>query len=174
MKRTLLLIALCAFVFAGTSCNKDTMSPEYLDEHPSETAKISITRAGSSEKVETTFLDMGAYRESDIEGQSWIYAWSDGKSVYDTFMLSLYFECIDNLKVGDTIIPSRCSFSFVPSSDSNATTNQYAGKIRLADKGSDYVILHFDNVVFNCPLGEYTIDGYRKCPLYELYIQYYR
>ena len=71
------------------------------------------------------------------------------------------------LYAGDVIIPSRCWFSFIFSSDSNATAYEYDGKISVAKKGKDYVILDFHQVKFDCSFGEYTIDGYLNCPLYE-------
>ena len=79
--------------------------------------------------------------------------------VYVFYVLSVYFENIDNLKVGDTISPSRFMFSFPASSSSDATTQIYDGNISIADKGDDYVILHFDKVRFSCSMGEYLTDG---------------
>ena len=52
---------------------------------------------------------------------------------------------------------------------SNATTYEYEGTIRLADKGSDFAVFHFDKVLFKCSFGEYLIDGYLNCPLLEEY-----
>jgi hypothetical protein len=60
-------------------------------------------------------------------------------------------------------------FSFVLSRDINATTYEYEGTIRLADKGSDFAVFHFDKVLFKCSFGEYLIDGYLNCPLLEEY-----
>lgn len=90
--------------------------------------------------------------------------------VYDMFMLSCYFDSIDDMKVGETLKPSRFMFSFIASSDSNATTYEYEGKITLADKGEDYIILHFNKVRFSCSYGDYLTDGYLYCPLYEEYV----
>ena len=162
MKHTLLLICFCALTIAGPSCSK-------LDGS-SEEAKITITRAGTSDDTVTLFRDMAVYRNSDLEGNSYFSAFSGGKMVYDAFMLSMYFECIDNLNAGDTIKPSRCMFSFFSSSDSNASTYEYKGTILLADKSKDNVIIYFDKVKFTCSFGEYTINGYLNCPLYERYM----
>ena len=63
--------------------------------------------------------------------------------VYDAFMLSIYFDSIEKMKVGDEL------------------------KITLADKGDDHVILHFRNVSFSCSFGDYLTDGYLYCPLYD-------
>ena len=169
MKRTLILIALCTFAFAATSCRKDDGTIHTPDNDMSVTAKVTITKDGSNDKTVTLFKEMSVYRESSMEGKSWLTALSGGKMVYDAFMLSIYFDCIDNLNVGDTIIPSRCMFSFFYSNDSNATTHEYEGTISLADKSADQVIIHFDNVKFTCSFGEYIIDGYLNCPLYERY-----
>lgn len=169
MKRILILIALCTFAFAATSCRKDDGTIHTPDNDMSVTAKVTITKDGSNDKTVTLFKEMAVYRESSMEGKSWLTALSGGKMVYDAFMLSIYFDCIDNLNVGDTIIPSRCMFSFFYSSDSNATTHEYEGTISLADKSADQVIIHFDKVKFTCSFGEYIIDGYLNCPLYERY-----
>ena len=167
MKRRLILIALCTFAFAATSCRKDDGSIRTPDNDMPETAKVIITKDGSNEETMTLFSKTAVYRKSELEGKSHFMALSGGKMVYDAFMLSIYFECIDNLNAGDTIIPSRCMFSFFYSSDSNATTYEYEGTISLADKSEDQVIIHFDNVRFTCSFGEYAIDGYLECPLYE-------
>lgn len=81
------------------------------------------------------------------------------------FMLSIYFDNIDKMKVGDTLKTSRFMFSFPASSDSNATTYTYGGRITLADKGDGYVILHFHRVSFSCSFGNYVTDGYLYCTL---------
>ena len=169
MKRRLILIVLCTFAFAATSCRKDDGSIRTPDNDMSETAKVIITKDGSNEETMTLFSNTAVYRKSELEGKSHFIASSGGKMVYDAFMLSIYFECIDNLNAGDTIIPSRCMFSFFYSSDSNATTYEYEGTISLADKSAEQVIIHFDNVKFTCSFGEYIIDGYLNCPLYERY-----
>ena len=158
MKRIFTFLAICASALALSSCNKEDVSPEYLDRNPSKAAE-----------VVTMFKKSDVYRKSEFEGQSWLYAFSGGKMVYEAFALSIYFDCIDTLNVGDVITPSRCWFSFIYSSDSNATAHEYEGKISIADKGKDYVILDFHKVKFDCSFGEYTIDGYLNCPLYEEY-----
>ena len=115
------------------------------------------------------FPNVAVYRKSEFEGQSWLAAFSGGKMVYDMFMLSIYFDSVDQMKVGDTLKPSRFMFTFPASSDSNATTHTYDGNITLADKGDDYVILRFDKVSFSCSFGDYLTDGYLYCPLFEKY-----
>ena len=167
MKRTLILIALCTLAFASTSCSKDSGNNRRPDIDTSETARITIARTDSHDEIVTLFSDMAVYRNSDLEGKSHLSASSGGKMVYDAFMLSIYFDCIDNMNVGDTITPSRCTFSFFYSSDTNATTHEYEGTISLADKSADHVIIHFDKVKFTCLFGEYAVDGYLSCPLYE-------
>ena len=104
-----------------------------------------------------------------MDGQSWFVASSGGKMVYDMFMMSIYFDSIDRMKVGDTLKPSRFMFSFFASSTFEATTHTYGGKITLVDKGDDYVILHFDKVSVSCSFGDYVTDGYLYCPLFDEY-----
>lgn len=169
MKRIFTFLTVCAAALVLASCSKENISPEYLDRNPSKAAEISIVSKGTFENTVTMFKKSDIYRKSEFEGQSWLYAFSGGKMVYDAFMLSIYFDCIDNLNAGDTITPSSCMFTFFYSSDSNATAHEYEGKITIADKGEDYVIIDFHEVIFDCSFGEYTIDGYLNCPLHEEY-----
>lgn len=162
-----------AVVLMALSCNMDSpysISPEELFNDPLKVAKTTITTKGpDATEAKASFSKVAAYRKSEFEGQSWFVASSGGKMVYDMFMLSFYFDSIDRMKVGETLKPSRFMFSFVASSDSDATTHEYEGKIILADKGDDYVILFFDKVRLSCSFGDYLTDGYLYCPLYEAY-----
>ncbi len=170
MKR---IIAMAVALMA-LSCSKDNpynISPEDLVNDPMKIAKTTITTKGpDATEATASFSKVAAYRKSEFEGQSWFVAYSGGRMVYDMFMLSCYFDSIDDMKVGETLKPSRFMFSFIASSDSNATTYEYEGKITLADKGEDYIILHFDKVRFSCSYGDYLTDGYLNCPLYEEYV----
>lgn len=173
MKRIFTFISIATYALIGTSCIKEAISSEDLIENSDKVAEITIkTKGENSETIVKMFSDANIYRKSDYEGQSWFCAMSGGRMVYDAFMLSLYFDCIDTLKIGDIIEPDRCMFSFFFSSDSNATTHEYQGSIKLADKGEDFAVLHFDNVIFTCSFGEYIIDGYLNCPLLEEYVTY--
>ena len=160
-----------AVALMALSCSKDnpySISPEDLFNDPAKVAKTTIvTRGDDAIETVTSFSNVAAYRKSEFEGQSWFIAFSGGRMVYDMFVLSLYFDSIDRMKVGETLNPSHFVFSFVASSDSNATTHEYEGKITLADKGDDYIILYFDNVHLSCSLGDYLTNGYLYCPLYE-------
>ena len=163
-------LAILTAAVLAVSCSKDYISPEELFRDSSKVAKTVIrTRGEEPEETETTFSDIAVYRNSDEKGQSWFCAFSGGRMVYDMFMLSIYFNSIDKMTIGNTLKASRSVFSFIASSDSNATTYSYSGKITLADKGDDYVILHFDKVLFSCSMGDYLTDGYLYCPLYEEY-----
>lgn len=165
------MLASVAALFSLVSCHKAYISPEELFKDGNKVAKTAIhTRSDEYEDTETTFQRMAIYRNSDKEGQSWFVATSGGKMVYDMFMVSIYFGSIDRMKVGDTLKPSRFMFSFFASSDSEASTYTYGGKITLADKGDDYVILLFDKVSFSCSFGDYVTDGYLYCPLFDEYI----
>lgn len=172
MRHTFTHFVLMAVALLAASCSKDaipdTISPEELFGNEAKIAKTTIhTKSDEFEDTVTTFPRVQVTRRSDIEGQSWLCAWSGGRMVYDMFMLSIYFDSIDKMKVGEELKTSRFMFSFVASSDSRATTHEYGGKITLADKGDDYVILHFKNVSFSCSFGDYLTDGYLYCPLYD-------
>lgn len=154
--------------FALVSCSKDCISPDELFKDGSKVAKTTIhTKSSEFEDTVTPFASTAVYRKSDLEGMSWLCAMSGGKMVYDSFMFSLYFDRIDHMKVGDVLHPGRFLFTFFYSSYSNATTDTYGGKITLAGKGDDYVILRFHQVSVSCSFGDYLIDGYLYCPLLE-------
>ena len=162
MKHLFTMLASFAALFSLVSCSKDYISPEEFFKGGYKVAKTAIhTRSDEYEDTETSFQRMAVYRKSDEKGQSWFVASSGGKMVYDMFMMSIYFDSIDK--------PSRFMFSFIASSTSDATTYTYGGKISLADKGDDYVILHFDKVSFSCSFGDYVTDGYLYCPLFDKY-----
>ena len=166
MKRLIIFAA----ALMTLSCTKDYITPDELFNDASKMAKTTIkTRSDEYEDTVTWFPNVAVYRKSDFEGQSWLCAFSGGKMVYDAFMLSIYFDSIDQMKVGDTVKPSRFLFSFIFSSDGNATTHEYGGRIKVADKGDDYVILCFNKVSVNCSFGKYLTDGYLYCPLFEEY-----
>ena len=169
MKSLFLTLASVAALFALVSCSKDYISPEELFGDEAKVAKASFhTRSKEYEDTEIPFTSPAVYKKSDMEGQSWFFAFSSGgKMVYELFMLSIYFDDIDGMKVGDTLKTSRFLFSFPASSDSEASTYTYGGKITLADKGDDYVILRFHKVSVSCSFGKYVIDGYLYCSLYE-------
>lgn len=156
-----------ALAVMAVSCGKDTISPEELFQSGSNMAKtkISLNKEYGGEDVTTSFAGKTIYRRSEFKGQSWLSAFSGGKMVYDFFYLSLFFQDIGKMKVGETLKPSRTMFSFIASSDSHATTFEYSGKITLADKGEDYVILNFHKVTFKCSMGTYVTDGYLYCEL---------
>lgn len=168
MKHLLTQFAVVAVALAAASCSKDYISPDELFQDGSKEAKAIIhTKSKEFEDTVNTFRSKAVYRKSDIEGQSRFSAFSGGKMVYEMFMLSIYFDSIDKMKVGETLKPSRVMFSFPASSDSNATTHTMGGKITLADRGDDYVILRFRRVTFSCSLGDCLIDGYLYCPLFD-------
>ncbi len=168
MKHLVTALTVFAAAALAVSCDKDTISPEELFNDGSKLAKTTIhTKSDDPEDLVTTFVKPVVYRTSDLEGQSWFCANSGGKMVYDMFMLSIYFDSIDKLQVGDTLKVNRFLFSFFASSDSNAHTHSFGGKITLADKGEDYVILRFHKVSFNCSFGNYVTDGYLYCTLQD-------
>ena len=150
MKRLLSLLVIIPAALLSSSCSKDYITPEELFKDSSKVAVTSMVSKNSSnpggEVVTFNLRDAAAYRDSDYEGKSWLFVRSEGKMVYDAFMISIFFDSIDKLKVGDKLNISRFRFSFVYSSDSRASTESYKGNITLAAKGDDYVILHFNKV----------------------------
>lgn len=170
MKRLLVLTAVLAAALLLVSCDKHDPTPEELSMNDLTVAKTAIhTKGDIYEDTETTFRDASVYRNSDQAGSSWFIAYSGGRMAYNAFVLSLYFDSIDKLKVGDALSFNSVLFSFILSSNINATTHDYTGRITLAEKRSDYVILHFEALRFTCSFGEYVTDGYLRCPLYEEY-----
>jgi hypothetical protein len=167
MKR-ILTMAVALMALSCCKDNADIISPEDLANDPMKIAKTTITTKGDQLKDTVTSFELAkVYRESETAGKSNFIAISSGKMVYEVFMLSFDFDSIDTMEVGDNLNISRFMFSFVLSSDSNATTWKYGGNVRLADKGDDYVILHFDNLLCSCSFGDYLIDGYLNCPIIE-------
>jgi hypothetical protein len=170
MKRIFVLITLLAVALSLVSCNKHEPAPKELAINDLTMAKIAIhTKGDVNEDTVTSFRDAAVYKKSEKAGKSRFFAYTGGRMVYDAFTLSLYFNSVDNLKVGDALNLNDVLFSFILSSNSNASTHDCEGKITLAEKGSDYVILRFEALRFNCSLGEYVTDGYLRCPLFEEY-----
>ena len=175
MKRFLTRTALLCVVFMAASCGKESIpsvSPEDLLKDSAEIAWTRISLKGDSGEgsdASASFKTATVYRTSDMEGQSWFSAWSGGKMSYDCFFLSIYFQNIDGMKIGETLKPGRFMFMFPLSSDSDDYTSEYRGKITLAGKGDDYVILEFHEVGFSCGKGDYLIDGYLYCPLEDVF-----
>ena len=171
MKHLLRTLASVSVLLALASCHKANYSsywdPKDLDLDPAVVAKTTIhfSQYYSYHDEVATFKSATIYRKSDMEGKSYFIAWSGGKMVYDMFMLSIYFDSIDELKAGDTLYPSRFLFAFPASSDSRAMTHTYEGKITVAAKGVDYVVLQFHNLSLSCYYGDYVTDGYLKCQL---------
>ena len=167
-------IALLAVALTAISCSKDyidSITPDELFNNSSKAVKVTnVSKGSKTEKVEASFPQVAVYRKSEKEGQSWFAGWSGGKMVDDCFFLSMYFSSVEKMKVGDALKISRFLFSFTYSSDSRASTEIYSGKITLADKGSNHVILHFNKVRCSCSFGDYLIDGYLYCPLYDEYL----
>ena len=174
MRHLLSKIAIIAVALTAISCSKDyidSITPDELFKDSSKVAKTTIRSKGEeSDPTVATLPRVAVYRTSDYEGQSWFSGWSGGRMVDDSFFMSIYFDSIDNMKVGQTLKISRFLFTFPLSSDSAASTQSYSGKITLADKGDDYVILHFQKLCFECSFGEYITDGYLYCPLYDEYL----
>lgn len=168
MKHLLSKIAIITVALMAISCSKDYITPDELFKDSSKEATTFIhSKGGENDNSVTTFPRVAVYRTSDIEGQSWFCGMSSGKMVDDAFILDFYFNNVDKMKVGDTLKISRFMFSFFYSSDSSASTQTYSGKITLADKGDDYVILHFHNVGVSCSFGEYLTNGYLYCPIFD-------
>lgn len=170
MKRVLVLLAALAVALSLASCGKQDPTPEELSMNELTMAKIAIhTKSEYNHDTETLFRDAIVYETCEMDGNSWFTAMSGGKMVYDSFMISLYFDSISKMKVGDRLRFNSVLFSFILSSDSNATTDSCEGTVTLAARSSDYVVLHFESFRFTCSMGEYVIDGYLKCPSHTGY-----
>lgn len=174
MKRILTQIVLLSVALLTVSCGKD-----YIEFYSSEAkiakAKITVkSDNGETTKERVPFDRVTVYKTSEFDGQSWLSAWSGGRMSYNMFYLSINFQDIEKMKIGETLKPSRVSFSLPASSDSRDNTDEYSGKITLADKGDDYVTLSFHNVGFSIGKGDYLIDGYLHCKLEDKFeLDYY-
>ena len=172
MKRIITRILLLSVAILTVSCNKEPIpgiTPDELLKDGSKLAMTKIDLKDSKEDAVTDFATAAVYRKSDKDGQSWLWASSGGKMVYDSFFLSIYFQNIDMMKIGETLKPSRFFFAFPASNDSSDHPTEYRGKITLADKGDDYVILEFQKVGYSCAMGDYLTDGYLYCTLKDYF-----
>ena len=169
MKHIFTPISIIAVALMALSCSKHYLSPEEVFKLDLSAKVTLVSNSGDSEKKEFSIPTVAVFRKSEIEGQSWFTGFSGGKMVDDSFFMSIYFNSIDNMKVGQTLKISHFLFTFPLSSESAASTQSYSGKITLADKGDDYVILHFQKLSFECSFREYITDGYLYCPLYDVY-----
>lgn len=177
MKRILAQIVLLSVALLTVSCGKDYITPDELFRDDAKIAKTKISvksEDGGVVKETVPFNRVTVYKTSDFSSQSWLSAWSGGKMSYNMFSLSIYFQDIEKMKVGETLKPSHVMFSLPASSDSRDYTDEYSGKITLADKGEDYVILDFHKVGFSIGKGDYLVDGYLHCKLEDkLELDYY-
>lgn len=169
MKRLFSALVIISAAFIFCSCSNESITPEELLKDSSKVAVTTMVPVNNGipggDVITFNLRDAAAYRNSDYEGKSWFFVRSEGKMVYDAFMISIFFDSIDKLKTGDKLNISQFRFSFVYSSDSRASTESYKGNITLAAKGDDYVILHFNKVRCSCSFGDCTTDGYIYCPL---------
>ena len=170
MKRVLVLLAALAVALSPASCSKQDPTPEELSMNELTMAKIAIhTKSEYYQDTVTPLQNAIVYETCEMDGNSWFMAMSGGRRVYDSFMISLYFDSISKMKVGDRLRFNSVLFSFILSSNSNATTDSCEGTVTLAARSSDYVVLHFESFRFTCSMGEYVIDGYLKCPSHTGY-----
>ena len=171
MKRILIISALISLALMSVSCTKDTPGNGLTIDWDNRAKTTFTTKSDQYEDSVTAFSDISVSKTSEFEGKSWFFAISDGKLVHNAFVLSLYFDDINRLKVGEKLPISKFLFSFVFSNDSNATTNTYRGSVYLVEKADDHVVLHFQNFRFSCSFGDYVTNGYLYCPLREHSIQ---
>lgn len=165
MKRLLFIASVICLALMTASCVKenpgDTLTIDWI-----KLAQTVITTKGDTyEDTVTSFASVQVKKTSEFEGKSWFVANSDGKMVYDAFMLSIYFDDLDKLNVGDPLPIDRFMFTFFYSSNSEATTYEYQGSIFLAEKADDHIVLHFNNLSFSCSFGDYVTNGFLYCPL---------
>ena len=168
MKHLLIYFAVFAVAIVATSCSKENISAEdfYMDSSRVATITIYPKNDIFNGNTITAFKDAFIINESKYEGQSMLFALSEGKLVHDFFSITIYFDDIDNIRVGNKLRPSSYSFALLFSSTAyNAILD--GGKITLSYLSDDYVILHFDKVIFNSLDFVYVIDGYLNCRLYD-------
>lgn len=172
MKRLLSLSLILIAATMALSCSKDLFTPDGFLLDKSLVAKTTIQPKeeiqSGREDIETTIVDFQdgtVHRTFEVEGQSSLLAHSTGRMVYDAFWLSIYFNYIDNMKVGDVLNPSYCRFSLIFSSSSYTWDFDYDGTITMVAKGDDYVVFYFDKVTFSTISYTYVMDGYLRCTL---------
>lgn len=172
MKRILTLSLYLIAATMALSCSKDLFTPDGFLIDKSLVAKTTIqpkdeiqARQDDFETTIVDFRDGTVLRTFEVEGQSHLMAHSAGKIDWDYFYLIIYFDYIDNMKVGDTLNPSFCSFRLLLSGTHRAWADTYDGKITLAAKGDDYVVFYFDKVTFTTYYYVYVMDGYLRCNL---------
>lgn len=166
MKQIFTYVAIFMLALMASSCSKDLITPEELARNESKIAKTTIyTKVEGQEDMVTAFRNRTVYRKGDMQGQSWFVGNNDGRMSYDAFLMGIYFDDIERMKIGEKLRIREFHLGFFYSSDSNAYTNKYSGSITLADKGDDYVILHFNDLRCSCSLGDCVTDGYLYCPL---------
>ncbi len=153
-----------------SSCQSDDEPFLSYDSTP---ANIQVKSDGVEEVVgfdlSKSFIIRETYDDGEYDGLSWLNATSGGIKVDDAFWLSLYFPKIDNIKEGSVLKPEKCYFGFVFSSLGSNHTEEYDGKFILKEKGSDYAIIYFDNVVFHVTYGDCNFNGELKLPLLDKY-----
>lgn len=69
MKRIFIFLTICASALALASCNKEDISPEYLDKNPSKAAEIRFASKGEFKNTVTMFRESNVYRKSEFEGK---------------------------------------------------------------------------------------------------------
>ena len=182
MKHLLSLITFIAVAFLAASCSwdnltpdnpskshSDIITPDELSKDDSKVAKTIIHFSDSEvEDRSASFSTAIVYRKTDKDGLSRLTAISNGTMVADDFFLYFHFNCIDKLKVGETLNLSDFYVLINPANHFIGYTMDYDGTITIAGKGDDYVILHFNKVKWSLSPWEYTTDGYLYCTLEDM------
>ena len=168
MKHLLTCFAVFAVAIVATSCSKENISAEEFFLDSSRVAKTIIYPKNDyfNDPIVAT-LDASIIKVVIAkDGMSVLSVIIKGKLVYEYFYFNIYFENIDNMRVGDTLTPNSYEFGLLLSNTAfNAILD--GGKITLAYLCDDYAILHFDNVIFDRIDGVYVTDGYLYCRLYD-------
>ena len=176
MKHAFTFFATIALALAAVSCNKDYITPEELLNDDLKAVRTKVHTKGDNPVDAVTKIDRAVFWRTTFSlncgvcsgEKSMLWAVSEGKMVYDFFTMNIYFDrVIDNMKVGDVVRPAKSMFTFPYSSDSNNSTESYEGRITIAAKGDDYVIIHFNKVRFSVAFGDYEMNGYLYCNIYD-------
>lgn len=162
MKNILALFLIATMVTLGlTSCEKNDYFP----------LSLTVIETGGDNEEELRFSSKKVYKHSDIEGQSWFVAHTDGRKANDLIMLSIYFDDITSISECSDLTPTKVMFSLIYSSNSRNSTNSFTGSISLVSFNKYSAVLRWKDVCFNIAAGEFHINGDMKCDLHERYRQ---
>lgn len=165
MKRILTLTAILSLTLMTVSCNKENPDPEPTVDWHSMALTTITPNSDTNENAVIAFASASVMKKSEIDGKSEFCALSNGKMVYDAFVLNFYFNDIKRTDIGQTLDISDFSLWFPYSSDTRTNTHSFSGTVSLAEKAEDHVVLYFHQVSASNSFGEYVTNGQVYCTL---------